>query len=117
MKGHGLHHMHLRKRAHRKHLEPIPARSTWLRALDRIVLAAGVMGPLTTVPQILKIYILQDATGVSSTAWLLGALLDIPWIIYGFVHHERPIIVAYTMWLIMNSLVFIGAIIYGAGAF
>lgn len=108
------HHLSLRKRGARG-LEPFPARSAWLRFLDRTVLVIGVIGPLMSIPQILKIYLLQDATGVSVIFWGACAILDIPWILYGFVHRERPIIVTYSMWLVMNIAVFTGAIHYGAG--
>ena len=111
----GLHHIHLRKR-HASGVEPYPANSVWKRALDRVVLAVGVIGPLMTVPQILKIYLSQDAAGVSVLSWGMFALLDIPWILYGFVHRDRPIFITYTLWLIMNALVFAGAIKYGAGS-
>lgn len=112
----GLHHLHLRKRIH-KDLEPFPARTAWLRLLDRVVLAVGIIGPLTTIPQILKIFILEDAAGVSVISWGTWMILDIPWIIYGIVHRERPIAVTYTLWLFMNAAVFVEAVIYGAGSF
>ncbi|MEK7509932.1 MAG: PQ-loop domain-containing transporter [Patescibacteria group bacterium] len=113
----GLHHVHLRKRMHQKHLEPFPARTGWMRLLDKLVLAVGIIGPLTAVPQILKIYILQDATGVSVISWGVWILLDFPWIAYGVVHRERPIIVTYSLWFFMNVAVFVGAVTYGAGVF
>lgn len=108
----GLHHVHLRKRAI-KELEPFPARSFWLRVLDRVVLTAGVIGPLTTIPQIYKIYTTHDASGVSLLTWLLPAILDIPWIVYGFAHGERPIVITYTLWLVANLVVALGVVLYG----
>jgi len=112
----GLHHLHLRKRILRN-LEPFPARSAWKRGLDRTVLTVGIIGPLASVPQILKIYLLQDATGISIISWSVWALLDIPWIVYGVVHHERPIVVTYFLWFLVNILVSVGAMVYGAGPF
>ena len=110
----GLHHIQMRKRkAHE--LEPFPARSTFLRVLDRVVLVVGIVGPLTCIPQGLKIYLTQDATGVSVVAWALPGLFNIPWIMYGFLHKERPIVVTYTLWFVMNTLVVIGALQHGAG--
>lgn len=94
-------------------LEPYPARSAWKRLLDKAVYAAGVIGPVMTIPQIALIYIGQDATGVSPISWLAWALLDIPWILYGLAHKERPIVMTYSLWLVCNLLVFVGAILYG----
>ena len=105
------HHFHLRKRIS-KNLEPFPATSSWKRLLDRAVFAAGVIGPLMTIPQILDIYTTQNATGVSITSWSAFALLDIIWLIYGFVHREIPIILTYILWFIFNSLVVLGTLMY-----
>lgn len=112
----GLHHLHVRKRK-THNLEPFPARSSFLRTLDKVVLVIGIIGPLTAIPQIVKIYTTQDATGVSVIAWAVPALFNIPWIMYGFLHKERPIVISYTLWFVMSSLVVIGALKYGAGLF
>lgn len=104
-------HLHLRKRVSAG-LEPYPARSAWKRALDKSVYAAGVIGPIMTIPQIALIYIGQDATGVSPVSWFMWGLLDIPWILYGVAHRERPIVMTYTLWLVCNAVVFVGAILY-----
>ena len=111
-----LPHLHLRKRESRN-LEPYPSRKALVRWLDHLVLCVGIIGPLTTVPQIVKIYTLQNATGVSLFAWLFPAIFDIPWIIYGIVHRERPIAVTYTLWLIGNSVVAIGVLLYGGDGY
>ena len=93
-------------------LEPYPARSAWMRMLDKAVYGAGIVGPIMTIPQIVLIYIGQDATGVSPLSWFTWGLLDIPWIIYGIAHRERPIILTYSLWLLCNGVVFVGAILY-----
>lgn len=110
----GLFHLHLRKRLS-DDLEPIPARTFAKRLLDRTVLLVGIVGPLTTIPQIIKLFTLHSAEGVSTLTWALPMLLDIPWIIYGIVHREPPIIVTYTLWFVMNGIVVTGALLYGAG--
>lgn len=112
----GLYHLHLRERR-AAGLEPYPARRISLWILDTVVLVAGVLGPLMTIPQIAKIYFVQDAAGVSVISWGMYALLDIPWIIYGIAHHSRPILTTYLLWFIVNALVVVEALVYGAGAF
>jgi len=106
-----LWHLHLRKRIS-KALEPYPSRHFWKWLLDGVVYTVGIIGPVMALPQILLIYGGRDATGVSSVAWFSWALMDIPWILYGIVHKERPIIITYTLWLACNVLIGIGAIIY-----
>src|SRR3989344_8886707 len=102
-------HLHLRKRIY-KSLEPYPARTFWKRILDRSVFLVGVIGPIMTIPQIMLIYVGRNATGVSPVSWFAWALLDIPWILYGLVHREPPIILSYSLWLFCNLVVFFGAI-------
>ena len=106
------HHLHLRKRIS-KGLEPFPARTAWLRLLDRAIYAVGIVGPLATLPQIYKIYSTQDATGVAPLSWGIYALFDIPWIFYGLAHKEKPIVLTYSLWLFFNALVSAGAVVYG----
>ncbi len=84
-----------------------------MRLLDQIVYVAGVVGPLSTIPQILKIYIGHDAAGVSIATWLMYAIFDTPWIVYAYVHKERPLLVCYVLWFVFNTAVAVGAIMYG----
>ena len=107
-----LRHVHLRKRRHPA-LEPYPARNSMKRWLDRLILMVGVIGPAMIVPQIMLIYTEKNASGVSAISWLAWALLDIPWIIYGLVHREPPIVMTYFLWFLGNLLVFFGAVLYG----
>ena len=106
------HHFHIRKR-----LEPYPSKRTLIRALDVVVYVVGILGPLATIPQVIKIYAAQDATGVSVLSWGIYALFDITWIVYAIVHKERPLIICYSLWFFFNVLVTVGALVYGtAGA-
>ncbi len=92
---------------------PYPARDWRVRVLDHAVFVAGVMGPLMTLPQIEKIYRWHEAAGVSAISWGSFAFFDIIWIGYGLVHRDRAITLAYMLWLVMNSAVALGALIYG----
>ncbi|MDB5225042.1 MAG: hypothetical protein JWO43_664 [Candidatus Adlerbacteria bacterium] len=101
------HYLHNKRRG--KH-----APSTfWLKVLNITVYVIGILGPLATIPQILKIYSAHDALGVSFTSWAIYTLFDIPWIIYALVHRERPLIICYTLWFIFNLLVAVGVVLYG----
>ena len=81
--------------------------------LDVIIYAVGIIGPLLTLPQLVEIYIVHNAAGVSALTWGGYTLLDIPWILYGLAHRERPITITYTLWLAFNGAVFVGALLYG----
>lgn len=112
MVNHHVHHIHQRKRIH-KHKEPWPNPNFWIRFLDRLLMFIAVVGPVAMVPQIYKIFIYQNASGVSALTFGLHAMFNAPWIVYGFVHKERPIYIAYMLWFLVNLVVAFGAIIYG----
>lgn len=106
------HHLHIRKRLSQKKLEPYPSKNFWIHTLDKVVLALGVLGPVMALPQLELIYIEHQAAGVSVLSWTTWAFMNIPWVMYGVVHKERPIVVTYTLWFFINGLVAIGALLY-----
>ncbi|MBI2030257.1 hypothetical protein HYT05_01400, partial [Candidatus Kaiserbacteria bacterium] len=90
MKGIGLFHMSKRRRGS-KSLEPYPSPNIWIKLLDKTAVMAGIIGPIMTLPQIWQIYHFQNAAGVSALSWGAFAILDIPFILYGFVHKNTLI--------------------------
>ena len=110
MNGHGYHHIHRRKRG--TMLEAYPHKNKWIRYLDKFLIFVAIMGPLMTLPQILKIYIEQNSVGVSAWSWGLYSFFNIPWIVYGFVHKEKPIILGYSLWFVTNLVVVVGVLMY-----
>jgi len=108
----GLRHIYLRKQKQNPALAPYPHTQFWKRMLDRVVLFVALVGPFATVPQIIKIYSHHSAYDLSLLSWLVFALFDIPWIFYGFVHKERPIVIAYVLWFFTNFAVVIGILLY-----
>jgi uncharacterized protein with PQ loop repeat len=107
----GLHHIHKRKRVHER-LEPYPHENKWVKLLDDFLLAVAVIGPVMSIPQIWKIFSTRTAAGVSALSFGLFAAFNIPWIIYGAVHREKPIYIAYILWLISNTAVVVGTMLY-----
>ena len=111
MKGIGLFHIHKRRRGD-KELEPYPSPNIWIKLLDKTAIMAGIIGPIMTLPQIWQIYHFQNAVGVSALSWGAFAILDIPFILYGFVHKNTLIQITYILWLTVNLVVTVGAILY-----
>ena len=106
-----LHHLSRRKRVC-KGTEVYPHPNPRFRFLDNLLLVIAVIGPLVNVPQMLKIYSLKSAMGVSLATFSLYAFFDIPWIAYGIVHKEKPIVIAYALWLVTNIVVIAGILAY-----
>jgi uncharacterized protein with PQ loop repeat len=107
----GIHHIHQRKRVHHK-LESYPHQNKWVRFLDKFLIVIAVVGPLIALPQIFQIFAIKSAEGVSSLSWGLYALFNIPWFIYGVVHKDKPITIAYSLSFIANLTVLVGSLIY-----
>jgi uncharacterized protein with PQ loop repeat len=109
---HGLHHFHRRKRIHQNH-EPYPHPDKWKNFLDKIIYFVGILGPLMTIPQVWNIWVLKNASGVSILSWSTYLFVAIVWVLYGIVHKEKPIIVTYAIWIILDILIILGIILHG----
>lgn len=108
----GLHHLHSRKRLH-KNLEQYPHPDAFKHFVDKLVYFVGIVGPLMLGPQVYKIWSTKDASSISLLSFSVFILVNITWFTYGFVHKEKALVMTYTLWAIMNSLVVIGTILYG----
>ncbi|MSR87682.1 MAG: hypothetical protein EXS69_00725 [Candidatus Zambryskibacteria bacterium] len=81
-------------------------------SLDKVLYLSGIISIGMMIPQLWLIYGEKNAGGIEPITWITLAVLDIPWIIYGFVQKERPLVFIYTLWLIVNTLIFIGSVLY-----
>lgn len=80
--------------------------------MDKVVLAIGVIGPIMTIPQLIKIYFYRNAAGVSLISWATYLLCAVVWLQYGILHKDRAIILTYMLWIILDTLIVYGTIIY-----
>lgn len=67
---------------------------------------------VATLPQVYQIYSTQNAEGVSALSWGYYTLFYLILLTYGFVHKETPIILTYSLCVILFAMIFVGAIIY-----
>ena len=108
----GVHHLHKRKRIYQKH-EPYPHPNRVKRVVDGFAMLMGVVGPAFTVPQLVKIWSEQNAAGVSAASWIGYTFIAVFWLAYGIIHREPPLILTYSIVLILNILVVAGTLLYG----
>ncbi len=106
-----LHHLSVRKRIHQKH-EPFPHPDKWKRFIDKLIYPIGILGPIMGIPQLIHIYGDKNVEGLTLSTWLLWSIINSFWLLYGFVHKEKPIIITNIMWLMMNVSVVIGILLY-----
>lgn len=104
------HHVSLRRRIY-KNLEQYPHPERKKRIVDSAAYVMGVLTPLTSLPQLYEIWILKNSAGVSVSTWSLWIGTSAFWFYYGFIHKERPIMVAQSLWFVLELLVVIGVLI------
>ena len=81
-------------------------------SFENLVLLVAIIEPLSTVPQIITTYTLQDATGVSLLSWLLFTCASIVWLIYGIKIKSNPLIASSVMWVLTEIILIVGIVIY-----
>ena len=81
--------------------------------VEAFALAAGIVQPLITLPQIYEIYSEQSATNVSLLTWLGYLFFGIVFLVYGIVFRLKPIWVGQIIWVTMQVITVAGIIIYG----
>ncbi len=106
------HHKHIRKRVH-QNLEEYPHPDRLKNSVDKLVYIAGFFGLAMTIPQVAKIWIGQNASGVAVESWISYLFIGIVMIAYGILHKEKPLIVTYTCWIIFYVLIIVGTLFYG----
>ena len=83
-----------------------------LELVDKVMMVAAVLHPLSGAPQIVQIYSTQDVTGVSLLTWLGFMLIGMLYFYYGVLHRLKPIILTQVLWFIVDLLVVIGIMLY-----
>jgi uncharacterized protein with PQ loop repeat len=106
----GVRHVARRRKAR---LKGFPTRTSVLKnALDILIYPIAIVGPLALLPQVIKLYTVQDAAGFSLATWLILGLLNLVWLYYGFVHRERPIIITNFMLGALNFAMVFGILLF-----
>lgn len=108
---HGFHHLRARARV-TQGLEPFPARSFKLRAIDRLMYVVGFLAPLALLPQIVQIYSTKSSAGVSLLTWVLLAISSILWTVYGALHKDKHILFASGFMIVFHLTIIVGLLIY-----
>lgn len=96
----GVRHVSRRRRAGIKH------------AFDLLIYPVAVAAPLALLPQVIQVYKTQDTGSLALPTWLVLGTLNLVWLIYGFVHRDKPIMLTNIMLACMNFAVVFGIYLY-----
>ena len=80
--------------------------------VDSAIYVVGIIGPVMTIPQIMKVWIDKNVGGISLVSWLAYTIMAMFWIFYGILHKEKPILISSGLLFITNLVVVIGTLIY-----
>ena len=108
----GKHHQHVRKRLY-KNLEEYPHNNKYKHIMDVVVYFGSFFGVLITIPQVWTIWIDHNVSGVSLFTWGGYFIAAIMWLIYGFLHKEKPIIISNGFSVILYAMICAGILVYG----
>ena len=81
--------------------------------LSRALGGMSIFTMLMTVPQVLTIWVSQQAAGVSVVSWSAYLLSAILWFWYGLQKRDRNIYLPCVGWVGLDAAVIVGALIHG----
>jgi len=80
--------------------------------LYRLTLVAAIVQPLTTIPQVYKVYSTHNVAGLSLFTWLGYALVGLVFLAYGIKYKLKPIYLTQIIWFSLQMSIVIGILIY-----
>lgn len=81
--------------------------------VDRIIIFAAIFEPMFVLPQAIGIFRNKSAEGVVITTWIGLSLLTALWVWYAYEHKEKMVLLYQSLFLAFNTLVILGALVYG----
>lgn len=84
----------------------------WKRIFHKIAYVAGLAASVATIPQIIKVWIEKDSSGVSLLTWVSYIIISAILAMYGKIHKERVLVVMYISLVIVQVLIVVGVIVY-----
>ena len=81
--------------------------------LRRLLGAMSVFTMLMTIPQVWTIWIGQQAAGVSIFTWSAYLVSAILWLWFGIQKNDKNIYLPCIGWILLDTAVIVGVVIYG----
>ena len=96
--------------------DPTPPAAVGARSealLRRLLGGMSVFTLLMTLPQVLTIWVGQQAAGVSVLSWSAYLVSAVLWFWFGIQKRDKNIYLPCVGWIVLNSAVIAGAVVYG----
>ena len=108
---HGMHHLSKRRRFH-KDLEEYPHPDPFKRLLDKVVNVVTVIAIILSVPQIIQVWASRQVSNLNLLTWGFYVIGNIVWLVYGFAHKDRAVIISSIGWFFVNALIALAILVY-----
>ena len=83
------------------------------RLMKRFLGSLSIFTMVMTVPQVLTIRVGHRAAGISMLSWGAYLVSAVVWFWYGLQKHDKNIYLPCIGWIVLDSAVIVGAIVYG----
>lgn len=90
-----------------------PPRPAPVGGFEKILRLMSVVTMIMTVPQVLTIWIGEEAEGISVISWTSYLFTACLWFIYGIQKRDKTIYLACVGWIFLDAAVVAGVIVYG----
>ena len=81
--------------------------------IKRLLGSLSIFSLLMTTPQVLTIWIRHQAAGVSVLSWSAYLVTAVVWFWYGLQKRDKNIYLPCIGWILCDSAVIVGALVYG----
>ena len=79
---------------------------------DKFIAVVGLIGPIMTTPQIINVWVYHQVEGLAIASWGTYVITASFWLIYGILHKERAIILVNIAWILANTSVVTGILLF-----
>ena len=95
------------------------ADAKWKLEFDRFMIFAGLVSPLATIPQIIKLYATHTelAEGQSLTTWALYTIIAALWAAYGVINQQLAVLIGNAPGAIIYAVMAVGIVIHAGWTF
>jgi len=81
--------------------------------IKRILGSTSIFTMVMTVPQVITIWVSHRAAGISLLSWGAYLVSAAVWLWYGLQKRDKNIYLPCMGWILLDSAVIIGALVYG----
>jgi uncharacterized protein with PQ loop repeat len=97
---------------HKNHLEKHRLDKEMTRKIDHLMAVVGVMGPFATLFQVVHIFVVKTAAGISVYTWIGYMIVSLCWFIYGFFYKDKPLMIVNSLCFVIDAFLIVGFALY-----